>query len=360
MIIAGDVASPTVSLSNDLKQTIDLHADIFSGKNFLFNLEGAIVNEDLTKTNTPVLYNHSSLSGTLLSFNKVVACLSNNHLFDLPHCFENTIQQLKKNNIVYTGAGKSYEEAHRPAMIEEDGKPVFIFNECWEFLIYHQKNPTNGIYLAEIEFSRLTERVSVCKKENPGACIIIYLHWSLDLEILPYPMYRKFAKKLISAGANVVAGCHSHCVQGGEKFNDGYILYGLGNFFLPNHVFANGKLFFPAFAATQLVFEYDVNSCNAFCHWMQYKEEGGKHTMELLESAPFESSVLMGKYSRFSTMQQSEYITYFKKKRRKHFLIPVFREYENRFMLNLLTGLLKQRASIARAMAKINLIKWGS
>ncbi|MBK8078814.1 MAG: CapA family protein [Saprospiraceae bacterium] len=31
-------------------------------------------------------------------------------------------------------------------------------------------------------------------------------------------------------GVNFIVGCHSHCVQGGEKYKDGYIVYGLGNF----------------------------------------------------------------------------------------------------------------------------------
>lgn len=54
-------------------------------------------------------------------------------------------------------------------------------------------------------------------------------------------MHRLFAKALIDAVANVVAGAHSHCVQGGEKYKDGYIVYGLGNFFLPHNFFQMGK-----------------------------------------------------------------------------------------------------------------------
>lgn len=360
MIIAGDIASPNAELSKNLKEVFEEHSNIFAGKNFLFNLEGAISNEDLTQSPTPVLYNHSSIFDSFGSFNKVVACLSNNHLLDLPANFDNTISQLQKNNIAYTGAGKSFEEAYQPAIIEENGKPVFIFNECWEFLLYHQQNPSDGIYLAELKFKQLIELVKECRNKNTGSIIFVYVHWGLDLEVLPFPMYRKFAKKLIDAGANSVLGCHSHCVQGGEKYKDGYIIYSLGNYFLPNHIFANGKLFFPPFAAIELVLEYNANTGKALCHWFEYKETNGAHKIVLIESASFESSNMMKTYSLSYEMEDQKYDSYFKKRRRKHFMIPIFKEYENDFMLALSTGFLKKRARIARMMAKFNLIKWGS
>ncbi len=360
MIIVGDTALPNEMLGKDLKETLEKNASIFSGKNFIFNLEGAIINKDLTKTLTPVLYNHASLLEAISCFNQKIACLSNNHLLDLPGSFDDTIHHLKENNIAFTGAGKSFDAAHEPATMQEDGRTVFVFNECWEFLLYHQKNPTNGVFLSELNFKKLIERVSIYKKNNPNACIVVYLHWSLDLETLPYPMYRKFAKRIIDAGAEVVAGSHSHCPQGGEKYKDGYIVYGLGNFFLPNHVFANGNLFYPSFASLELVFEYNVKEKRADCHWFRYKEEKGKHSKELLESSAFETSFLLKENSLFSSMSHTEYIPYFKKTRRKHFLIPVFRDFENAFILNILTGLLKTRARLARNMAKLKLIKWGS
>jgi hypothetical protein len=360
MIIVGDTALPNEALGKDLKEALEQNASIFEGKNLIFNLEGAIINKRLTKTLTPVLYNHVSLLDALGCFNQKVACLSNNHLLDLPQSFDDTVHHLKEKNIAFAGGGRSFEAAHEPAIMEEDGRTVFVFNECWEFLLYHQKNPTDGVFLAELNFKKLIERVNECKRKNPNTCIIVYLHWSLDLETLPYPMYRKFAKSLIDAGVEVVAGSHSHCPQGGEKYKDGYIVYGLGNFFLPNHVFANGKLFYPSFASLELVFEYNVKERKAYCHWFRYKEENGKHSKALLESATFETSSLLKEISLFSNMSHTEYIPYFKKTRRKHFLIPVFSDYENDFVLNMLTGLLKTRARLARNMAKLKLIKWGS
>ena len=41
------------------------------------------------------------------------------------------------------------------------------------------------------------------------------------------------AENLRDSGVNVVVGCHSHCIQGGELYKEGVIVYGLGNFFIP-------------------------------------------------------------------------------------------------------------------------------
>jgi poly-gamma-glutamate synthesis protein (capsule biosynthesis protein) len=149
-------------------------------------------------------------------------------------------------------------------------------------------------------------------------------------------------------------------VQGGEQYKDGYIIYGLGNFFLPNHVFANGQLFFPAFAATQLVLEYIPETNKVICHWFQYEEKEGLHHLKHLESSPFQTSAFLKKYSPYQQMEQNEYIHFFKKNRRKKILIPLFKDYKNERKLKALTKLLKIRATFARMMARVNLIKWGS
>ena len=85
-------------------------------------------------------------------------------------------------------------------------------------------------------------------------------------------MYRQFSHDLIEAGVTLVVGAHLHCVQGGELYKNGCIIYGLGNFFIPNGVFANSKLKFPDWASEQLAIEWDVKSNIFKCHW--FKNEG--------------------------------------------------------------------------------------
>ncbi len=210
--------------------------------------------------NVPLLFNHPSVLEALKIGNIKAVGLANNHVLDLPHCFSGTLQKLSEANISYTGAATTLKDAEMPAVFYKGGKPIYFFNFCWDFLLYNHKNPSSGVYVSVLNEQRLFKEILIHRKSQPKSKIVIFLHWSFDLETLPFPMYRQFSRALIDSGANLVVGTHSHCVQGGEKYKDGYIVYGLGNFFLPYNTFAGSYLTFPDFARTELALEWDVTT----------------------------------------------------------------------------------------------------
>jgi len=358
MIILGDIASPTKELSTQLKRVFDDNKSIFVNQTLVCNLEGLINDTRSLKDNTPVLFNHSSVINVLKSANTKAVGLANNHTLDLPESFDSTVNILNENSINFAGGGKSKEAASEPVFFKNNNKDYILFNFCWDFLLYHQKNPANGVYIAEINELQLINDVEKCKNDFPDAAIIIFLHWSFDLETLPFPMYRQFSKKLIDSGANVVAGCHSHCVQGGEKYKDGYIVYGLGNFFIPYNTFANGKLTFPEFSRTELAFEWNPESNEAKCHWFRYENFDNKHILKYEGSENFDDSELLKSYSPYQDMPDEEYLVFYKTNRRKKFLIPLYKDYNNTFSNKISTGFLKTRARFARFLTESGMRKW--
>ena len=360
MIIVGDIACPTAELSTQLANVFKTNATLFQDQLLILNLEGLFGHEELLQAKVPVLYNHYTVLDAFSSFANVAACLANNHVLDIPHHFDETIIGLQQKNIQYGGAATSMANAYTPIYTKDGKYDVIVFNECWDFLLYHQKNPTDKVHVATIQFNNLVQRVKACKQLNANAIIVVYLHWSIDFETLPYPMYRQFAQDLILAGAKIIAGCHAHCVQGGEVFKDGFIVYGLGNFFLPNNVFANGNLKSPAFAATQLVLEYTIETNTATCHWFNYTFQNNQHQVTKIESNEFKNCSTLKKYSPYQGMNAKEYIAFFKKNRRKKILIPLFTNYNNALQLKIQTNLLKARAILARLLARVSIIKWGS
>lgn len=358
MIIVGDIASPDAACSSDLKNIFKEHADVFGGNTVVCNFEGLVCDDISPETKTPVLYNHSSVLPVLKDANVKVAALANNHTLDIPEYFDSAVKALHKYEIVVCGAGSSKANAAKFVSFFDGNSEILLFNCCWDFLLYHQKNPSGNVYVAEMNALQLLKEISIAKKEKPAAKIVVYLHWSLDLEKLPYPMYRQMAMAMIDAGANAVIGTHSHCVQGGEKYKDGYIVYGLGNFFLPYKTFANGNLSFPDFSRTEMAFEWNPEMNTAKCHWFYYDNSDGRHKLILKESSSFENSALLKEYSSFTSLSLNEYIDYFKKERRKKFLIPVYTNYKAVFKNSVLTVLLKTRGRIARSLAKYKIIKW--
>jgi Bacterial capsule synthesis protein PGA_cap len=114
MITVGDIASPNAACSADLKEIFNQHQNVFAGNTLVCNFEGLVCDDIAPDTNTPVLYNHSSVMEALAAANTKAAGLANNHTLDLPHCFENTVRHLIKYNIAFSGAGESEEEADMP------------------------------------------------------------------------------------------------------------------------------------------------------------------------------------------------------------------------------------------------------
>ena len=255
MIFIGDIASPNNFSSECLKKSIIENPDIFSGQRIICNFEGLLSDNIRINGNRPILYNHSSVLKVLAQDVSPVLCLANNHTQDLPNCFGSTKKKLDESGILYCGAGYTKREAESPVIFLEGNQKVILFNYCWDFLNYNHKNPESSVYVAELKENILLETIRESRQIAPLSSIIVYLHWSLDLETLPYPMYRQFSRDLIDNGANVIVGAHAHCVQGGEKYKDGFIVYGLGNFFIPDNFFINGNLTYPDFAKTELVLE---------------------------------------------------------------------------------------------------------
>lgn len=66
--------------------------------------------------------------------------------------------------------------------------------------------------------------------KNQGAeYIICAFHWGQELKYRPLQSQIDLAHACIDAGASLIYGSHSHCLQPMEEYNGGIILYSMGN-----------------------------------------------------------------------------------------------------------------------------------
>ncbi|MBK8852975.1 MAG: CapA family protein [Saprospiraceae bacterium] len=356
MIFLGDISVPNEKYVQLLDKTLNLNNKIFSGKSLICNLEGPI-SDKIHQSNEPILFNHPSVLASLNSIGEPIICLANNHIFDLPDEIESTIAYIKNNNLKFVGISNSENDTFEPLHFISGNTEVFLFNACWEFLIYNHKNPCEKSFLNIIHEDKLIQQVAKVRKLNKVGKIVLYFHWNFDLEVLPFPMHRQFSKDLIDAGADVVIGTHSHCVQGGEKYKDGHIFYGIGNFLIPHHFFANGKLVYPEFASIELVPEWDILNNEFKCHWFKYSYIHDESKLEYMSTEEMSGSQML-KYSPFIGMSSQEYINYFALNRRKRKGTPIFKDYKSHFYNYIFLYIIIFKARIARLLAKNNLIKW--
>ncbi len=59
--------------------------------------------------------------------------------------------------------------------------------------------------------------------------VICALHWGKELVYKPFDSQVELAHRCIDAGADLIYGSHSHCLQPIEEYNGGLILYSMGN-----------------------------------------------------------------------------------------------------------------------------------
>ncbi|MEA3461477.1 MAG: CapA family protein, partial [Bacteroidota bacterium] len=191
MILVGDIATSQATIGS-LVRFLKERKSEFRDKCFISNLEGLLSDRDPAKDNKPILSNDTSLPGLMKEAVDPVFCLANNHVLDIPEAYTPTIRTLEQEQIPFGGAGYSAEEAMKPLIFKDGDQEIILFNACWDFLLYNHKNPTSGVYVGELDERRMIEEVSRFRSLHPEAAIVVYIHWNLDLEKLPFPMYRQF------------------------------------------------------------------------------------------------------------------------------------------------------------------------
>ncbi len=358
MLLTGDISIPDKGYSEQLDRQLSRYPEIFTGQPLVCNLEGLVYDTDTEVYSSPVLYNHSSVISVLKKHGCRAVCLSNNHALDLPGQYDTTLSNLKDEGIVHAGIGKSLADAMKPAEFIHGDKGFFLFNSTWHVLLQHRKNPSQGVFVDTINENRIIRQVSDCRSANPDSAIIVCLHWNFDLETLPFPVHRKFARSLIDNGAGLVVGSHSHCVQGGERYKNGYIVYGLGNFYIPWNTYIGGTIRFPEFARIEMVLEWDADTCLAKAHFFRYDNE--LHKLELTDSHSFDDSDLLKHYSPYRGLSGKDYPAFFRKHRRKRWCVPVFTRYNDHFITRLQSLFTIWRIRIARLLARLKLREWNN
>jgi poly-gamma-glutamate synthesis protein (capsule biosynthesis protein) len=157
-----------------------------------------------------------------------VLTLANNHIMDFGEAaLQETLQNLKENGILSTGAGPSLNAAREKVMLRVKGVDV-------AFLAYSLTLP--------VEFFSTPDhagtapgypayfRNDLARAKESADYVVVSFHWGQEGADLPHPNQVATAHAAIDAGADIVLGHHPHVLQGIEQYKQGIIFYSLGNF----------------------------------------------------------------------------------------------------------------------------------
>lgn len=193
----------------------------------IFNLEVPLTDEShpIEKNGPNLIASTKSIAG-YQSLKVDLLTLANNHIMDQgEEALKSTFAVLDKAGISYVGAGDHIISASKPFYFRFADKKVGVY-ACaeHEFSIADDECPGANPFDPCESFDHI-----LSMKDNCDYIIVLY-HGGKEHYRYPSPMLQKVCRKFIDKGAGLVVCQHSHCIGCEEKWKDGTIVYGQGNF----------------------------------------------------------------------------------------------------------------------------------
>ena len=157
--------------------------------------------------------------------------LANNHVYDYgKQALLDTFDTLEGAGIEYVGAGRNLSEAMEPIYMELDGRTIAFVaaSRAEKYKMTPQATEDSpGIlrcYDTELFLNTIKEA------DANADFVLAYVHWGTEYSYDLEEVQLTTGKEYLDAGADVIIGAHSHCLQGMEYYDGKPIIYSLGNY----------------------------------------------------------------------------------------------------------------------------------
>ncbi len=231
LVVCGDVSivdSADLFASGNADAAFNDVADVMrAADRTIVNLETAVTDKD-TKI---IKYgpNLKSPLGTGATLKKagVTDCgLSNNHIFDYGKAgLYDTLSDLEKSGLNYTGIGENEADSRKNLVIEKDGLKIAVIAVC-----EHEYSYALPDRCGARPYDPYDTNDDIAEAKKIADFVVVTYHGGKEQCRYPSPRLLKACRSMVKHGADVVLCQHSHCVGCYEEFNGGHILYGQGNF----------------------------------------------------------------------------------------------------------------------------------
>lgn len=185
-----------------------------------------------------------------------VVSLANNHVLDYGKAaLSDTFAALDKAGILYGGAGETVERAEEVQIVEVNGRKYGFLAVSRVVPVgdWKVENSAPGVFSC-YDDRRLVELV----KEAAAECdfLAVYPHWGVEYAEYPEDYQTRIAENCLEAGADVVVGSHTHCLQGVEYINEKPVFYSLGNFMFGQNIDRSAILEVTITPAGEISYQY--------------------------------------------------------------------------------------------------------
>lgn len=198
------------------------------------NLEGVLAGDAGGATKRAVLYSPLKSIDVLKSVHVDVVSLANNHFHDLgDRGMEATLGALEEAGIGTVGGGRDLDHARRPA--------IHALGTCRiGILAYALRGYMKDLCFASAGRPGVAPFREGLWQEDLAALrdrvdhVLVLLHWGKEHSWFAPADNVAAARRLVGAGASVVAGSHPHRFQGWFRTGGGIVAMSLGNTLFPN------------------------------------------------------------------------------------------------------------------------------
>jgi poly-gamma-glutamate capsule biosynthesis protein CapA/YwtB (metallophosphatase superfamily) len=154
--------------------------------------------------------------------------LANNHMLDYgPAALAETLETLDAAGIGHAGAGRDYEDANRPLLIEARGMKLALLAYVFLYSASTEMATRTRAGVSDHRIRNILPRIRELARN--GYCVLVSVHWGIEYSFHPLPYQMAQARRMIDAGATLIIGHGPHYLQGIETYGNGRIVYSLGN-----------------------------------------------------------------------------------------------------------------------------------
>ncbi len=154
--------------------------------------------------------------------------LANNHIGDAGDTgILQTIANLKRRGLKYSGAGKDAASARKPAVLKANGTTVAVLG--YDAIAPYYAARTDEIGSSPLTLKRATTDIRRARAAGADV-VIVFPHWGTEYASRPFDGQQQLARDIIDAGADMIIGNHAHYAAAMEVYKGKPIWYALGNF----------------------------------------------------------------------------------------------------------------------------------
>lgn len=247
----------TISAIGDIMAHIELQQYAFlQNNNYLHLFEPTskiFLNDDLTIGNleTPICdelpisgfpqFNAKSLLLDAIKTSGIeVLSIANNHTLDHGiYAIKTTVDEIKKREIIYAGAGYTKDDAIKPFIFQVKGIVIAFFSATWVTNISQKINNYNDPYVYIVPMNNKDVLNDFCEKikkiKSKVDLLIVSYHAAVEYTSIPVAEKEKTLKLFAESGADIILGHHPHVLQKVEYYytkdnRKTLIAFSLGNF----------------------------------------------------------------------------------------------------------------------------------